>query len=157
MAHPPFNQWPIALALAAALAAGGCAGLSIPVGELASEGPAITGSTDAAWGLPGPLPASLAPSDAAAIAEAARHALAAESGPAVGDWTNAATGSSGTLAALGAAAEVDGETCRTFAATVTSVRGVHLYACRACRTADGRVGIRSIEAAGAGLPVTAGI
>lgn len=150
-------QWRIGLASATALAVGGCAGLAIPLGELAANGPAITGSSSAAWQLPAPLPASLVSSDATAIAEAARRALAGDGVQTAAGWTNAATGSSGSLMALGAAEEQDGETCRTYASIVTSIKGVHLYTSQACRTADGQVAIRSIEAAGADTPATAGI
>lgn len=155
MIRPPLLQWPMAASLALALSAGGCIGISLPLGELTDEGPAITGSISTAWQLPAPLPASLAPSDAAAIAEAARQAVAGGV-EAAGGWTNADSGSSGSLVLLGEA-EVDGEICRTYASTVTSIRGVHIYTCRACRAADGRVSIRSIQASGAEMAATAGI
>lgn len=157
MARPPLLQWPIAAALAAALTAGGCAGLSIPLGELTSDAPAITGSSSTAWPLPTALPASLSAADATAISQAARHAIAGDGGEVPGDWTNAATGSSGSLVALGAARADGTAICRTYASTVNSIRGVHRFICEICRTADGQVAIRSIEADGAERVATAGI
>ena len=157
MARLPLLQWPLGLALALALSAGGCTGFSIPLGELATASPAITGSTTVRSPVDPPLPAGLAVSDAKAIAEAARRALAGEGGREAGGWTNRATGSTGNLVALGEAEHDAGETCRKYAATVTSIKGVHMYTSRACRSADGEVAIRSIEAARDQAPRTAGI
>ena len=139
-------QWRFAFLVILAPAAGGCIGLSIPLGET-REAPAITGAVDATWARPFPLPAGLDASDAAVVAETARHALAASDGVTVQEWQNAATGSRGSLRALGDSEADGGETCRLYAATVTSLKGVHRYVCRACRTADGGVIVRSIAAA----------
>lgn len=126
---------------------GGCIVLSIPLGEVREGAPAVTGSIEAVAASADPLPAGLAASDAAAIGAAARRALAAADGQAMQHWQNPATGSSGTLQALGATQADGGEVCRLYAATVASIRGVHRYTCRACRAADGGVTIRSFAAA----------
>lgn len=149
-------QWRIAIVVALAPAAGGCIGLSIPMGESKAAAPAVTGSINAAWTLPQPLPEGLAESDATAMAQAARLAFAADD-PATETWQNPAIGSSGTLVAAGEVERLGNETCRDFVSTVTSLRGVHRYTCRACRTDDGQVAIRSIVAAGAQTPGAAGI
>lgn len=157
MARASRLQWRVALLLAALPAAGGCVGLSIPLGELRAGAPAVTGSIDAAWALPSSLPDGLAASDAAAMADAARRALAGGGRQADAEWQNAATGSSGTLAALGEAERQGEELCRSYVSTVTSIRGVHRYTSRACRAGEGRVTIRSIEAAGIETASAAGI
>jgi surface antigen len=149
-------QWRIAIMMAIAPAAGGCIGLSIPMGEPKAAVPTVTGSIGTASALPLPLPEGLAESDATAMAQAARLAFIADV-PATETWQNPAIGSSGTLVAAGEAERLGNETCRDFVSTVTSLRGVHRYTCRACRTADGQVAIRSIMAAGAQTPGTAGI
>jgi hypothetical protein len=109
-----------------------------------------------------PLPQSLAYSDAAKIGQAAQAALW-QSGDAastarsqegtipVGEWLNAATGSSGTLNAAGAEMDVangamaSGEGCRAFSTIVTSIGGVHSYSGKICRG----------EAGGSVLTITA--
>lgn len=87
------------------------------------------------------------------MADAVRRALAGGADEKSPDWHNPATGSSGTLAAIGEAEEDGGATCRIFASTVTSIRGVHLYTSRACRSPDGRVTVGPIEAGGTQLAV----
>lgn len=153
MAHLSHLQWRIALLAAVAPATAGCIGLSVPLGAGA---PATTGSIEAVAASAGPLPAGLAPSDAAVIGAAARRALATDDGQAQ-HWQNPVTGSSGTLQAAGEAEEDGVETCRLYAATVASIKGVHRYACRACRTVDGGVTIRSIAAAAPASVRAAGI
>jgi hypothetical protein len=93
------------------------------------------------------LPETLAFSDAAAIGAAA-HALASASAAEPADWSNAATGSSGTIAALEAPEPRDAGTCRDFDATVKSLKGVHRYAATACRDAAGGLTLRSVRDGG---------
>lgn len=53
------------------------------------------------------------------------------------DWSNAATGSNGTITPLGTAATRGKVACRAFATTVSDVRGVRRYRGEACRFGDG--------------------
>jgi hypothetical protein len=124
----------------------GCGSVSMPLG---GDEPRTTGSVGEPVRVEASLPETLAYSDAAAIGAAARGLdLASAAEPA--DWTNAATGSSGTVAALRATeARDEGEgACRDFDATVHSLKGVHRYAATACRDAAGGLTLRSVRDGG---------
>ena len=92
--------------------------------------PQTTGSIAPAVEVAGPLPSSLAFSDAAKIGEAANAALILASGGGSGDWINVATGSSGTVETVDLPNPPPG--CRPFSTTVTSIGGVHEYAGAIC-------------------------
>ena len=104
--------------------------------------PATTGSIQPAVEVQRPLPSTLAFSDAAKIGEAANAALMVAYGEATGDWVNAATGSSGTVATVDLP-NPPGKGCRPFSTTVTSIGGVHEYAGAICDTAGGARASRS--------------
>jgi 17 kDa outer membrane surface antigen len=115
----------------------------MPLGD---DKPRTTGSL-ASVRVEAALPETLAYSDAAAIGAAARGlTLASVAEPA--DWTNAATGSSGTIAALEAPEPMHQNECRDFDATVKSLKGVHRYAATACRDAAGGLTLRSVRDGG---------
>jgi len=103
-----------------------------------SDEPATTGSISAPVEVQGPLPPSLAYSDASKIGQAAAATLWQAEGGATGDWINASTGSSGTVEQNtgGAAAS---EECRPFNTIVTSIGGVHSYSGDICRSGIGSV------------------
>lgn len=61
------------------------------------------------------------------------------------EWRNPDTGSSGTIALLPAISEA-GVLCRSFAATVGDVRGIHRYGGEACLRTDGRWQLHAITA-----------
>ena len=92
-----------------------------------------------------PLPDTLAYSDAARIGQAASAALWQAEGGASGEWVNARTGSSGTLAPAPDRA-ADGD-CRAFSTTVTSLGGVHQYSGALCREDDAQA-VLTIQEAG---------
>ncbi len=92
--------------------------------------PAATGSIAPAVEVAGPLPETLAFSDAAKIGEAANATLIMAKGKA-GDWINAATGSSGTVETVDLP-RPPAAGCRPFSTTVTSIGGVHEYAGAIC-------------------------
>lgn len=131
---------PIALIFSVALA-GVLAGCTMGGKQAA---PVTTGSVEPAVQVEGPLPQTLAYSDAAMIGAAASSQ---PSGPGAGtdpagkfEWVNAATGSSGTLEDLPtpAPAADPSRACKLFNTIVTSFAGVHKYNGRVCRTNDGR-------------------
>ena len=61
------------------------------------------------------------------------------------EWRNPDTGSNGTIALLPAIGK-SGALCRSFAATVGDVRGIHRYGGEACLRTDGRWQLHSITA-----------
>ena len=99
-----------------------------------SDAPATTGSIGPKVEVQKPVPESLAYSDANKIGQAAAAALWQANSTAGADWTNAATGSSGTVETREAEA-TDG--CRSFKTFVTSIGGVHSYNGKVCRAAEG--------------------
>ena len=130
------------------LALGGCAGVTIPMGNIMGDpDPVVTGSVGAGFAVPGDLPETLAYSDARVISQVtAGSILDAVSAEPV-EWTNGQTGSSGTWMALEDANNSDSGLCRLFGATVTSLRGVHRYFGKACRRGDGPVVVESLDSA----------
>jgi hypothetical protein len=101
-----------------------------------ADAPATTGSVAAPVEVRGPLPPTLAYSDASKIGQAAAAALwQAEDGP-TGEWVNAATGSSGTIEHSTDTARASDD-CRPFSTIVTSIGGVHSYLGDICRSAAG--------------------
>lgn len=126
--------------LAIALAA--CSSAGPPLGERKS------GRTAAA-AIAKPRPASVTviaevdPSDWEAI----RREIAASSEATTQslDWRNPDTGSTGTIALLPAISKT-GVLCRSFAATVGDMRGVHRYGGEACLRTDGRWQLTAITA-----------
>ena len=139
---------PIALVFSAALA-GLLAGCTMGGKETA---PMTTGSVAPAVQVEGPLPQTLAYSDAAMIGAAASSGPQA-SGAGEFEWINAATGSSGTLTDLPTPAPVaqadPSRVCKVFNTIVTSFAGVHKYNGRLCSSSDGRRTV-SIDAPTAG-------
>jgi hypothetical protein len=127
----------VILLLAAPL--GGCS-----MSVLGEDGPKTTGSIQPAVDVKGPLPSTLAYSDAAKIGEAANAALARSGDPQ--DWINGATGSSGTVEAMN---ESHAGGCRPFNTTVTSIGGVHEYAGSVCPNSYGRASVVIDERAAA--------
>jgi hypothetical protein len=108
------------------------------------EAPTTTGSIAAAVELREPLPATLAYSDAKKIGEAAAAAIDQADGGSGTDWVNAATGSSGSIAAGGTASA---EGCSRFDTMVTSIGGVHQYSGSVCK-AEGGGSVVQIEQPG---------
>jgi hypothetical protein len=98
------------------------------------DAPITTGSIPPPVQVQGPLPSSLAFSDAAKIGEAANAALFQASGGMSGDWINAATGSSGTVQTVDLPDPPGG--CKPFSTTVTSIGGVHEYSGAICGSAE---------------------
>jgi hypothetical protein len=117
-----------ALTLTLAASLGGCS-----MSVLGDDAPKTTGSIQPAVDVKGPLPPTLAYSDAAKIGEAANAVLARSGDPQ--DWINGATGSSGTVEAMN---EARTGGCHPFSTTVTSIGGVHDYAGALCPTEYGR-------------------
>jgi hypothetical protein len=103
-----------------------------------SDEPATTGSIAGPVEVQGPLPPTLAYSDASKIGQAAAATLWQAEGGASGDWINAATGSSGTVEEDSADTTAAGE-CRPFSTIVTSIGGVHSYSGDICRSGVGSV------------------
>jgi hypothetical protein len=118
----------------------GCT-LAMP-GVGADDAPETTGSLPARVEVEGPLPGTLAYSDAGKIGQAAAAALWQAEETAETEWINGATGSSGTLAGTDAPAEAPQDGCRGFDTIVTSIGGVHRYSGRICRSEDGRSLVR---------------
>jgi hypothetical protein len=104
--------------------------------------PETTGSIPPPLEVQRPLPETLAYSDATKIGEAASAVLAQAEGAVPEDWTNASTGSSGTIERGSGAASED---CRPFTTIVTSVSGVHSYSGTLCQQAGGRASVRLAE------------
>ena len=98
--------------------------------------PMTTGSIPAApVQVQGPLPPSLAYSDATKIGQAATAALLQANGN-QGEWINNSTGSSGTIEPTVQMA--DAGSCQPFSTTVTSIGGVHQYSGAVCQQTSGR-------------------
>ncbi len=131
-----------------ALLLAGCGAVNIPLPSLtASEEPASQPAA-AQVVVQEPIPETLAYSDATAIGAAAANDLLGAVTAAGVDWENGQTGSTGTVVPLSEASRQDGETCRSFGATVISMLGIHRYFGKACQRDEGVV-VQSIEAAGA--------
>jgi len=135
---------PLSVILAAALA--GCSSISIPLGDAASQkNAAVSSGVGPSVKVEQPLPAALAYSDAAAIAEVAgRSAFEKVTNEPI-DWVNGATGSVGTWKAGPQTSSETASNCRTFGATVTSVQGVHRYSGVACRDERGNLTVKSLS------------
>ncbi len=129
----------LAAALAIPVLLAGCS-MSI----IGDNAPSTTGSIAPPVQVEGPLPSSLAFSDANKIGEAANATLMMASSSATGDWENAATGSSGTVETVDLP-NPPSVGCRPFSTTVTSIGGVHEYAGAICDTAGGRPRVRIDE------------
>lgn len=81
---------------------------------------------------------SLDPGDWEAIRNLASTGMATSAEGSKLDWTNADTGSNGTLTPTAASmAKADGRSCRPFALTVSDIRGIRGYRGNACRAPDG--------------------
>jgi hypothetical protein len=100
------------------------------------DAPATTGSIAAPVEVQGPLPPTLAYSDASKIGQAAAATLWQAEGGTAGEWVNAATGSSGTVEQSRDNARPSDD-CRPFSTIVTSIGGVHSYSGDICRSAAG--------------------
>jgi hypothetical protein len=116
---------------------GALAGCSMGGGK---DTPVATGSIAPAVQVEGPLPQTLAYSDAAMMGQAASAAEAEQAVPSGFEWVNASTGSSGTLQGLPTpAADPDpSRACKVFNAMITSFSGVHSYNGRVCSRSDGQ-------------------
>ncbi len=111
---------------------------------LGGDQPKTTGSIEPSVEVEGPLPSSLAFSDATKIGEAANATVMLASGNATGDWENAATGSSGTVETV-ELPNPPSAGCRPFSTTVTSIGGVHEYAGAICGGSGGRARVKIDE------------
>ena len=132
------EQWPRqsairrgAVAAVLAMVLGGCSAVGVPLGEgrVSSE-------------ATGAIPVSALITDRADPSdwEAVRRAVAGVPVDTVTsrvEWSNRATGSSGTIALLHPPTDRGGALCRPLTATVNDVRGVRRYRGDACRSADG--------------------
>jgi hypothetical protein len=103
-----------------------------------ADEPATTGSLPAPVEVAGPLPPTLAYSDASKIGQAAAATLWQTEGGVNGEWVNAATGSSGTVEQSGSDSSASAE-CLPFRTIVTSIGGVHSYSGDICRAGTGSV------------------
>ena len=135
----------LAAALGLPLALAGCSMSMFGGGDQ----PQTTGSIAQAVAVQGPLPKTLAFSDATKIGEAARVAMLQAQGAGSGDWINSATGSSGTIQTVELPAPPDSSQCRPFSTTVTSIGGVHEYAGALCPDLSGRARLTIDERAAA--------
>jgi len=136
-----WRQTPVRLTavLLATMALGGCAGLGLPFG-----GPG-GGQLAANGGVPQPILASATVTNQADPSDWETIRRTIEGAPQGGshlEWSNAITGSVGTIAV----AADDGEACRAFAATVNDVRGVRRYRGEACLLPNGRAQLRAVTA-----------
>lgn len=116
----------------------GC-GLS-PLGERAEVDRAVTGSVETARPVPvaRTVVDALDPSDWEHIRLVAATTLSTAQQGEVIDWTNAATGSNGTVTATGEARrDAAAGLCRPFSLTVSDLRGIRRYRGEACRSQDG--------------------
>lgn len=132
----------VAIALLAA-ALGGCSSVGVPFGEgksgrLAAQKPRAQTVQTAANVID-----QVDPSDwetirrtVAAASETASHSLT---------WRNPDTGSNGAIAVLPAISKA-GSLCRSFAATVNDIRGIHRYGGEACLRTDGRWQLLAVTA-----------
>lgn len=131
--------WVAVWTAAASLAA--CSSFGPPLGERNAGRLARTGSiTPAAAQNP---VETVDPSDWETI----RRAVAASSDATAQTltWRNPDTGSNGSVALLPAISK-DGALCRSFAATVNDIRGIHRYGGDACLRTDGRWQLTGITA-----------
>lgn len=110
-----------------------------------NDAPTTTGSIAPPLQVQRPLPETLAYSDATKIGEAASAVLAQAEGTVPDEWTNASTGSSGTIERVSAA---EAEECRPFNTIVTSVSGVHSYSGKLCQGDSGPAVVQLDEAGG---------
>jgi len=128
------RQSPILAAVAVAalgIALGGCSSMGMPLGEAGGSyertgaiavGAVVTDSVD--------------PSDW----EAVRRTVARVPADMLADrveWSNPATGSTGTVAMSEPSNDRGGKLCRPLSATINDIRGVRRYRGDACRGADG--------------------
>jgi surface antigen len=141
----PNRQLPLMkVAIVALLAAlGGCSSVGVPLGEgksgrLANQRPPAEAVQTAATVID-----QVDPSDwetirrtVAAASEAVSHTLT---------WRNPDTGSNGSIAVLPAITTA-GSLCRSFAATVNDIRGIHRYGGEACLRTDGRWQLHGVTA-----------
>lgn len=130
----------IAIALIAA-ALGACSSVGVPFGEGKSGRLAATRAAKPVAAVP--VVDQVDPSDwetirrtVAAASETTSHSLT---------WRNPDTGSNGAIAVLPAITAA-GSLCRSFAATVNDVRGVHRYGGEACLRTDGRWQLHGVTA-----------
>ncbi len=133
---PPFFRGAAIAALALSL--GGCAGLGLPFG---SEMTATTASAGNGGLRPTLVSASVTDNVDASDWETIRRTVAS-SDPAMAasriEWSNPDTGSTGTIADLGAATRAGDRLCRAFSTTVNDERGIRRYRGNACQRTDGR-------------------
>lgn len=130
--------WVAAFAAAASLAA--CSSFGPPLGERNAGRLARTASITPASANP---VETVDPSDWETI----RRAVAASSDATAQTltWRNPDTGSNGSVALL-PAINKEGSLCRSFAATVNDIRGIHRYGGDACLRTDGRWQLTGITA-----------
>jgi surface antigen len=135
-------------ASALALMLAGCGSIKIPLPSFAAiDKPASEQTAAATVLVQEPIPATLAYSDATAIGSAAANDLLGAITAEGVDWENSQTGSTGTIVPLSEISLEGGDACRSFAATVISMLGIHRYFGKACQRAEGMV-VESIETAG---------
>jgi surface antigen len=132
----------IAVAVLAA-ALGGCSSVGVPFGE--GKGGRLAGQKAQSQTVRTAADAidQVDPSDwetirrsVAAASETTSHSLS---------WRNPDTGSSGAIAVLPAISKA-GSLCRSFAATVNDIRGIHRYGGEACLRTDGRWQLLAVTA-----------
>jgi hypothetical protein len=115
----------------------GCSSLGLPMGDRLDR--TAVGSIRSAT----PVSATRTPPVAASDWETIRQSIpAALAKSGVSDWTNEATGSSGTLTL----AQSGKDGCRGFSTTVSDVRGIRHYRGDACRNAAGAWSIGDLTA-----------
>ncbi|MHA1189249.1 MAG: RT0821/Lpp0805 family surface protein [Alphaproteobacteria bacterium] len=107
--------------------------------------PVTTGSLQSNVAVPGNIPETLAYSDARVISQVTARAILDAVSAEPLQWTNGQTGSSGTWMALEEPAPSESGFCRLFGATVTSLKGVHRYFGKACRSKNGPVVVESLD------------
>lgn len=132
---------PIAIAALAA-AVSGCSSFGPPLGERNSGRLAAGRTASITPAAANPVEA-VDPSDWETI----RRAVAASSDATAQTvtWRNPDTGSNGSVALLPAITK-EGSFCRSFAATVNDIRGIHRYGGDACLRTDGRWQLLGITA-----------
>ncbi|HVZ14795.1 MAG TPA: RT0821/Lpp0805 family surface protein [Bauldia sp.] len=125
---------------ALALSLGGCAGLGLPF-----TGAETTASLTAYNGRAvQPILASAVVANQADPTDWDTIRRTIEGAPQGGklEWSNAITGSAGSLTV----AADTGETCRAFVTTINDVRGIRRYRGQACVTANGRAQLQNVTA-----------
>jgi len=135
------RQMPMRFAaiLLSTVALGGCAGLGLPFG-----GP-MGGQLASNAAAPQPILASATITSQADPSDWETIRRTIEGAPQGGshlEWSNAITGSIGTIAV----AADDGEACRAFATTINDVRGIRRYRGNACVLPNGRAQLRAVTA-----------